>query len=1142
MSSIYTVSPASLHDLRDPIQTRRHPPHLPEYHSQNHLHQAHTGPATPVESHLLSPHSSYHFQSNSTSPTGNANTPADTLSTVDCYQPSEAFSGSELADDPFFGANFDDADFPPFVGEPETIQDSFLQKSSPAQDDDRGQYASYPLSPHKTPSIPTNGHFARIDQAHASDSRDSSLTRDNSIQSQSRPSEHLAKFKHPTPQLTPETKGGSFSSDDSLAAPIASTMTAQSPRVTVSLWNKGEDTPIQGIERAFGTDPESPRTSRAPHSIAGDLVNHRDFDPTAYVQRANNGTWVPDIVTGHRGLGPGERPAQEVPTPNEQAAHRDREDKNREVYAWVSRPTSRSAERPESIHETTERPYDGEDNIPTTEIRYDNLTENRHLPGQTYIQVDAQGGLNPTDLDILRRNHRWEDGPTIHAIHQPGDNSYFQPQTSQAAIEKFNQQCQDNESVISAAATWGTRRRSFPSVLDMDAVTSGNIFKKLSISNTRRPSFIKKFPISLPRRPSASMLKRKGSNLSELFPEEPEEQGDRRGSHENLKPARTSSWGIKQKPTPSINTALVGMGTGVASIGTTHARSGSVSANPVTSPKSPFASLSVPTNLRRQRSKTEITKKPSPDNLIGMLRKQGGPPVARLAQSQPTVRLDDDDDDDDDGLDEADMKAEAHASETIVPTFQGFRDHVVRLNPQLARSDETGNPSNYLVDRIAHQMIIRYKQLQQAKIKHISHVDQAKCSNGRMCIALGGSAIPLDNKGAVDPPGARHDSSDGDSTPLEGTLNTESFPSGIPMPPTATLPAEFECQLCFTSKKFQKPSDWTKHVHEDVQPFTCTWERCREPKMFKRKADWVRHENEGHRHLEWWKCDVDDCSHVCYRRDNFLQHLVREHKFAEPKVKTKAAIKKAGGSDMTWQKVEQCHSETGVKPQEEPCRFCGKTFPTWKKLTVHLAKHMEHISLPVLKLIATKQLSADTVISPVEDPPPRAFGLPPQPATSIKQELPVYSPPAPTSTVHTPSSFAEPQSTPSFMTPVPMTQNYYAQQQAPQQFGNLAHNSPSPLMMPTQYPGQLPFQNLPVATTSSFGAPGEAYHMNLQVHDTEPFPPFNSLGIQDPSGGMYDSLGSHTMHTMDQYGSNTGSASPYSHSPHPGHSGTFYNS
>ncbi len=60
---------------------------------------------------------------------------------------------------------------------------------------------------------------------------------------------------------------------------------------------------------------------------------------------------------------------------------------------------------------------------------------------------------------------------------------------------------------------------------------------------------------------------------------------------------------------------------------------------------------------------------------------------------------------------------------------------------------------------------------------------------------------------------------DDDITPLEGAISPESFPPDIPMPPIQALPAEFECQLCYQVKKFQKPSDWTKHVHEDVQPF-----------------------------------------------------------------------------------------------------------------------------------------------------------------------------------------------------------------------------------------------------------------------------------------------------------------------------------
>jgi hypothetical protein len=313
------------------------------------------------------------------------------------------------------------------------------------------------------------------------------------------------------------------------------------------------------------------------------------------------------------------------------------------------------------------------------------------------------------------------------------------------------------------------------------------------------------------------------------------------------------------------------------------------------------------------------------------------------------------------------MKAEpTKLIDDNAPNFAGFRQHVLKLNPLLNTSN------NYLVDRIAQQQCRRYKGLLNLRVKHLQAIAARNCACGSMCIALGGSANILDSKGdqrGLDPLSARYDGSDGDIAPLEGAVNEDSFPQDIPIPPTASLPAEFECQLCFEAKKFQKPSDWAKHVHEDVQPFTCTWKRCLKPKTFKRKADWVRHENEVHRHLEWWTCDVDDCGYNCYRRENFLQHLVREHKFVKPKVKTKAAFKRAGGIDPTWAKVEQCHQETAKLPQHEPCRFCGKTFPSWRKLTVHLAKHMENISLPVLKLVAKKKLDKDTIISPVYEPP-----------------------------------------------------------------------------------------------------------------------------------------------------------------------------
>jgi hypothetical protein len=214
----------------------------------------------------------------------------------------------------------------------------------------------------------------------------------------------------------------------------------------------------------------------------------------------------------------------------------------------------------------------------------------------------------------------------------------------------------------------------------------------------------------------------------------------------------------------------------------------------------------------------------------------------------------------------------------------------------------------------------------------------------------------------------------------DGQVVPAQFPSGVPLPPVKRLPAEFECPLCFRVKKFYKPSDWTKHVHEDIQPFTCTFPNCSEPKSFKRKADWVRHENERHRQLECWTCDIGECSHTCYRKDNFVQHLVREHKVPEPKVRTgrsggsRSPLTPLEPSDIwrglsvntaepteedVWALVERCRKDASKHPRDEPCKFCGNICNTWKKLTVHLAKHMEQISMPVLPLIEQKRLMSD---------------------------------------------------------------------------------------------------------------------------------------------------------------------------------------
>ncbi|KAI1839996.1 hypothetical protein JX266_013795 [Neoarthrinium moseri] len=1090
----YTVSPASLHGHLDDREPGPEPHHA-DPRSTNFNH-----PAASDTQQLLSPFSS-HNRSNSASPATNSHTPAESTSTLSIY-PSDFSSDVE---DPFFGVDFNNFEggTPSFLEDPTSLTPELQQdwNQRPTSDPFYGQSGS-PLSPDHTSIEPSVS----------------------------------------APQLTPDTNAGSWSSADS-PAPAAITMT--SPRVTVSVWGKDGEDPVHTAERSFSPSLQDSLSLRLNNDDALSVETLHGSAPS--VSRDNRGNWLPDTTTGQRGLDPESRPSGETVSINQLASARKVDDKNLEIASWVSDTVGQTGDPSTAgtANPTTNQSAQERDNIPDTEIPLGHKTVNRHAPGQVYYRLGSNedatadapyNGLNETDLDMLPHRN-WGDSPMIHPISQI-DSRRHQPESSQAAIERFERMCHDNESVVSHAATWGTRRRSLPSIIDSEGIISGNLFKKLSIrgdsSSPRRSSLLRKIP-AIVRRPSASqLLKRKGTNGDEMVSEE-SNQGERRESRDSLAPpSRTSSWGIKQKQMPSLNTAIVSMATGAASIGAAHARNGSISASSMASPKSPFGLGPVKNTLRRPRSKTEIPRtEASHPNIVGMLKKAGGPPVAQLAKSQPGLDADDDDDDDDEGFDDADMKTANTRADEIVPNFEGFQQHILRLNPTLS------NTNGYLVERIAHQMVVRYKNLQNQKIKHLGATRSRQCQSGAFCLEQGGAAMPLDSRGDIrggDPLSLRPDSSDGDTTPLEGGINAESFPMGIPMPPTTVLPAEFECQICFNARKFVKPSDWTKHVHEDVQPFTCTWDRCRDPKMFKRKADWVRHENEGHRHLEWWMCDVDDCRHTCYRRDNFLQHLVREHKFAEPKVKTKAAIKKAGGADPTWQKVEKCHVETSGRPQDEPCRFCGKTFPTWKKLTVHLAKHMEHISLPVLRLVAAKDLQEDTVISPIQDPPPRSFN---SISTPVKQEAPVATP-------QRPHAFSNPiDYSPQIAYGFPNSahnhvQSFYNPNPTNSHFSGINHNPAGDMVMNQVTPGfsQPPYQQLPVSAGPPYGHSSNAY---LQMQgQLEPFPSFNPLGLQDTSGGQipFDTMQNPVISNVDQY-SNQGSVSPYSHSPHQGNNG-FY--
>ncbi|MCJ1398487.1 hypothetical protein MMC11_001687 [Xylographa trunciseda] len=374
--------------------------------------------------------------------------------------------------------------------------------------------------------------------------------------------------------------------------------------------------------------------------------------------------------------------------------------------------------------------------------------------------------------------------------------------------------------------------------------------------------------------------------------------------------------------------------------------------------------------------------------------KQPGPQFAPPRAS--TARFADDEDDadsDDMGNDRSMAASFVPRAGLPAPSLEGFKSNIREVYPHIAA---------YLVERIGQEQLRRYSKLVEYKVRHAQSKQLGYCKSGVHCADQGGTPTYLPTKTSQNSStialkavesspalsitgspvaGPSEAEEDGDDT-TDFSAITAQFPEAFPIPPVKRLPAQFECPFCFQVKVFQKPSDWSKHVHEDLQPFTCTFESCPEPKSFKRKADWIRHENERHRQLEWWLCNEPDCNHICYRRDNFVQHLVREHKFPEPRAKSNKPNRPAirGPAKMRSQSmrdsddispqdrivrmVDSCRVETHKTTAEEPCRFCGNVCANWKKLTVHLARHMEQISAPVLELVKQKDVTSSTVVSP----------------------------------------------------------------------------------------------------------------------------------------------------------------------------------
>ena len=578
----------------------------------------------------------------------------------------------------------------------------------------------------------------------------------------------------------------------------------------------------------------------------------------------------------------------------------------------------------------------------------------------------ARDAQPPRDAGFHRPKVRpWTDSP----IDQENSDLNGQPISSNAAMAQFMQRARDIETA-SFTATLGSRRRSEADVDSLYSVAAASVKppptqERRESKGERRPNI---FSFSRMKRSNSNIKKRKEDESNPPPPvveSIPQHHSRKDHSLPTMKLPGRGSWSRPKSPKADTDVPTNGRPLTQSPTNTTHLSGPWESAKGV---------------LRRARSRSDLPKSADVVSIAERWARQGGPPVPSLkppttavesgpTQQSPHVQVINQytnrykvEEEEDAESPSNPVSMPLYVRETpSAPNDDGFRSHVCRLNPRL---------EPFMVDRVTKEQIVRHRRLVEVRMKHEAMVRRRKCPSSNFCFQLGhgpryispvNDSHASQNASEVTASPCYIVVADGTEPPKtdpeDGSVMIATFPDGIPIPPVNQLPAEFECPLCFQVKKIHKPSDWTKHVHEDVQPFTCSFPNCGDPKSFKRKADWVRHENERHRQLEKWICSYEGCHHVCFRKDNFVQHLVREHKFSEPRVRASRVAGANEESEKVASMVENCRQETERSPTDEPCRFCGNLCTTWKKLTVHLAKHMEQISMPVLNMIDQVQTS-----------------------------------------------------------------------------------------------------------------------------------------------------------------------------------------
>ncbi|MCJ1387908.1 hypothetical protein MMC18_000751 [Xylographa bjoerkii] len=251
-------------------------------------------------------------------------------------------------------------------------------------------------------------------------------------------------------------------------------------------------------------------------------------------------------------------------------------------------------------------------------------------------------------------------------------------------------------------------------------------------------------------------------------------------------------------------------------------------------------------------------------------------------------------------------------------------EHVRQLFP---------HAKEYLVERLGmavsrRRQYLKYRETHAAKLaRHLDGKDTATTLSETTASALLVHGIVQEDAKSV--------TSEVSGATSIGSVQKARMPS---MPQAARDRQHFECPHCRTIECVLDSNSWIKHVYKDLQPYMCTYEKCKTPhEMYEGRRQWFNHELQQHRRS--WSCNGH-----CDRKFDAGEALIAHIKKVSPGLYSDVQL-------STLVEIWASPMDTDAKSL---CPLCSLEAIGTIQTRRHLGRHLEEIALFALPKDSTE--------------------------------------------------------------------------------------------------------------------------------------------------------------------------------------------